>query len=92
MSDPLAAPVEDVAARLDFYLDAAMRRPVGITQDGTMRVVMLSLKDYARLVRRDRQVVGTGDLDDETLDAILNADIPEEAERLNALMANPATD
>jgi len=69
MSDPLAAPAEDVAARLDVYLDAAMRRPVGITRDGTMRVVMLSREDYARLVRRDRQAMRTGELEEETLDA-----------------------
>ena len=69
MSDPLAVPVEDVAARQDFYLDVAVRRPVGITRDGTMLVVMLLLKDDARLVRRDRQAIRTGDLEGETLDA-----------------------
>ncbi|SDA36708.1 type II toxin-antitoxin system Phd/YefM family antitoxin [Sphingomonas sp. NFR15] len=88
MSDPLAAPAEDVAARLDAYIDVAMRRPVGITRDGTMRVVMLSLKDYARLVRRDRQAIRTGDLEGKTLDAILNAEIPQKAERFNGLLAH----
>lgn len=89
MSDPLAAPAEDVAARLDFYLDAAMRRPVGITRDGTMRVVMLSLKDYARLVRRERQAIRTGDLEDETLDAILHAEPGERSKEAGRRLADP---
>jgi hypothetical protein len=37
-------------------------------------------------------VIRTEDLDDETLDAILNAPIPEEAERLNHLMGDTSTD
>lgn len=93
MSEPLlAVSAKDVAGRFGFYTDEAMQRPVGITRHGTTRVVMISLKEYERLLRRDRQVIRTEDLDDETLDAILNAEIPEEAERLNALMADTATD
>ena len=93
MSEPLlAVSAKDVAGRFGFYTDEAMQRPVGITRHGTTRVVMISLKEYERLLRRDRQVIRTEDLDDETLDAILSAEIPEEAERLNALMADTATD
>ncbi|RZF60702.1 type II toxin-antitoxin system Phd/YefM family antitoxin [Sphingomonas populi] len=90
MSDPLATPAEDVAARLDFYLDAAMRGPVGITRDGTMRVVMLSLKDYARLVRRDRQAIRVEDMEGETLDAILNAEPGERCKEAGRRLADPA--
>ncbi|MCM8729577.1 type II toxin-antitoxin system Phd/YefM family antitoxin [Hephaestia sp. GCM10023244] len=93
MPDPLLeVSARDVANRFGFYTDEAMQRPVGIQRHGTTRVVMLSLKEYERLKRRDRQVIRTEDLDDETLDAILNAPIPEEAERLNALMDDPAAD
>ena len=93
MSEPLfEVSAKDVANRFGFYTDEAMQRPVGIQRHGTTRVVMLSLKEYERLKRRDRQVIRTEDLDDETLDAILNAPIPEEAERLNHLMGDPAGD
>ena len=82
MSEPLlAVSAKDVANRFGFYTDEAMQRPIGIQRHGTTRVVMLSLKEYERLKRRDRQVIRTEDLDDETLDAILNAEVPEAAER-----------
>ena len=93
MSEPLlAVSAKDVANRFGFYTDEAMQRPVGITRHGTTRVVMLSLKEYERLKRRDREVIRTEDLDDATLNAILTAEIPEEAERLNYLMDDSAAD
>lgn len=77
---------KEVASKFGYYTDEAMLHPVGIQRHGTTRVVMLSLKEYERLLRRDRQVLLVKDLDDETLEAILNAEIPEEARRLDHLM------
>jgi PHD/YefM family antitoxin component YafN of YafNO toxin-antitoxin module len=92
-SEPLlAVSAREVASKFGYYTDEAMLRPVGIQRHGTTRVVMLSLKEYERLLRRDRQVILTKDLDDETLDAILNAEIPEEARQLDHLMDDPETD
>ena len=82
----LAVSAREVASKFGYYTDEAMLRPVGIQRHGTTRVVMLSLMEYERLLRRDRQVILTKDLDDETIDAILNAEIPEEAWRLDHLM------
>lgn len=65
---------KEIARKLGFYTDEAMLRPVGIQKHGVTRVVMLSLIEYQRLLRRDRQVMLTRDLDDETLDAILTAE------------------
>ena len=83
---------KEVASKFGYYTDEAMLHPVGIQRHGTTRVVMLSLKEYERLLRRDRQVLLVKDLDDETLEAILNAEIPEEARRLDHLMDDPETD
>ena len=92
-SEPLlAVSAREVASKFGYYTDEAMLRPVGIQRHGTTRVVVLSLKEYERLLRRDRQVILTKDLDDETLDAILNAEIPEEARQLDHLMDDPETD
>ncbi|AOH83766.1 hypothetical protein AWL63_07075 [Sphingomonas panacis] len=68
-----------------------MRRPVGITREGTVRVVMLSLKDYARLARRDRQAIRIEDLDYETLDAILNAEPGERSKEAGRRLTDSST-
>ena len=83
---------KEVASKFGFYTDEAMLHPVGIQRHGTTRVVMLSLKEYERLLRRDRQVLLVKDLDDETLDAILNAEIPERSKELGRLLEDPEAD
>ncbi len=93
MTEPLVTvSAKEVASKFGYYTDEAMLHPVGIQRHGTTRVVMLSLKEYERLLRRDRQVLLVKDLDDETLDAILNAEIPEESRRLNYLMDDAEAD
>ena len=87
----LEVSAKEVASRFGYYTDEAMLRPIGVQRHGTTRIVMISAQEYQRLLRRDRQVLLTKDLDDDTLDAILTAEIPAEAERLNRLMDDPAT-
>lgn len=91
-SEPLlAVSAREVASKFGYYTDEAMLRPVGIQRHGTTRVVMLSLKEYERLLRRDRQVILTKDLDDETLDAILNAEPGERSKDAGRRLADPGT-
>ena len=82
---------KEVASKFGYYTDEAMLHPVGIQRHGTTRVVMLSLKEYERLLRRDRQVLLVKDLDDETLDAILNAEPSERSKELGRLLEDPGT-
>lgn len=92
MPEPLlAVSAKDVANRFGYYTDEAMQRPVGIQRHGTTRVVMLSLKEYERLKRRDREVIRTEDLDDETLDAILNAEPGERSKAAGRRLADTGT-
>ncbi len=79
----LEVSAKEVASKFGFYTDEAMLHPVGIQRHGTTRVVMLSLHEYERLKRRDRQVIRVEDLDEETLDALLNVEIPAESVALN---------
>ena len=87
----LEVSAKEVASKFGFYTDEAMLHPVGIQRHGTTRVVMLSLNEYERLKRRDRQVIRTEDLDDETLEALLNVEVPEKAFALNYLMDDTGT-
>lgn len=70
----LEVSAREAASRFGFYQDEAMHRPVGVQRHGTTRVVMISLREYERLKRRDREAIRTEDLDDSTLDAILSAE------------------
>lgn len=51
----------------------------------------MTSNDDERPKRRDRQVIRTEDLDDETLQAILNAEVPAESIALNYLMNDTET-
>lgn len=93
MTEPaITVSAKEAASKFGYYTDEAMLHPVGIQRHGTTRVVMISLKEYQRLLRRDRQVLLVKDLDDETLDAIRNAEAPDEARRLDHLMDDTGTD
>ena len=63
--------------------DEALREPVTITKNGRDRLVVLSVEEYARLKRRDRRVVRTGDLADADVERIAKAEVPAEHAHLD---------
>jgi prevent-host-death family protein len=52
------------------YEDEALTQPVAITRNGRERIVMISIDEYRRLKRRDREVLRAGELSDADLAAI----------------------
>jgi prevent-host-death family protein len=60
------------------YREAAIREAVTITNHGRDSLVLLSAEEYRRLKRRDREVLHVSELSDADIDAIRNAEIPEE--------------
>ncbi|HEX4025690.1 MAG TPA: type II toxin-antitoxin system prevent-host-death family antitoxin [Steroidobacteraceae bacterium] len=60
-----------------MYQDIALTKPVTITKNGRERTVLLSAQEYARLKRRDRQVIAAGDLSERQVDAIRSARVPD---------------
>ena len=92
MTEPvITVSAREAASKFGYYTDEAMLHPVGIQRHGTTRVVMISLKEYQRLLRRDRQVLLVKDLDDETLDAIRNAEPSERSKELGRQLEDPGT-
>jgi hypothetical protein len=92
MTEPLlTVPAKEVASKFGYYTDEAMLHPVGIQRHGTTRVVMISLKEYERLLRRDRQVLLVKDLDDATLDAIRNAEPSARSKELGRRLEDSGT-
>ena len=92
MSEPLlAVSAKEVAGKFGYYTDEAMLHPVGIQRHGVTRIVMLSLKEYERLLARDRQVLLVKDLDDDALEAIRTAEPSERSRGLDHLMDDSRT-
>jgi PHD/YefM family antitoxin component YafN of YafNO toxin-antitoxin module len=92
MTEPvITVSAREAASKFGYYTDEAMLHPVGIQRHGTTRVVMISLKEYQRLLRRDRQVLLVKDLDDETLDAIRHAEPSERSKELGRVLEDPGT-
>ncbi|OQW71314.1 MAG: hypothetical protein BVN33_15285 [Proteobacteria bacterium ST_bin13] len=90
MTHPLLeVSAKQVASKFGYYTDEAMLRPVGIQRHGQTRIVMISLNEYERLLRRDRQVILTKDLDDDTLNAILTAEPGERSREAGRRLADP---
>jgi len=69
------------------YQDVALTEPVAITRNGWERIVVLSVDEYQRLKRRDRQVLGLDDFTQADLEAIKVAEPPPEAARFDSEMA-----
>jgi prevent-host-death family protein len=63
--------------------DQALREPVTVTKNGRDRLVVLSVEEYARLKRRDRRVVRTGELGDADIALIGKAEVPAEHAHLD---------
>ena len=91
MTHPLLeVSAKQVASKFGYYTDEAMLRPVGIQRHGSTRIVMISLNEYERLLRRDRQVILTEDLDEETLNSIRSAEPGERSKAIGQRLADPA--
>jgi hypothetical protein len=87
----LPVSAKEVASKFGYYTDEAMLHPVGIQRHGVTRVVMLSLKEYERLLRRDRRVLLVKDLDQNDLEAIRSAEPSERSKSLDHLMDESRT-
>ena len=91
MTHPLLeVSAKQVASRFGYYTDEAMLRPVGIQRHGSTRIVMISLNEYERLLRRDRQGILTENLDEEALEAIRRAEPGERSRAAGGRLADPA--
>jgi prevent-host-death family protein len=81
--------VERVSAR-EFqnrpghYQDRALRGPLYITSHGRDRLALISVEEYERLRKRDRQALLVEELSEKTIDAIAVAKVPPGHDHLDA--------
>jgi prevent-host-death family protein len=59
------------------YQDLALTQPVAVTRNGRERTVMISIEEYRRLKRRDRQVLTLDDFTDADIAALEATRAPE---------------
>jgi prevent-host-death family protein len=62
-----------------LYQDMALEQPVAVTRNGRERTVMISIEEYHRLKRRDRQVMGLEDFNEADIAALEEVRAPESA-------------
>lgn len=59
------------------YQDLALTQPVAVTRNGRERTVMISIEEYRRLKRRDRQVLNLDDFTDADIAVVEATRAPE---------------
>jgi PHD/YefM family antitoxin component YafN of YafNO toxin-antitoxin module len=79
-----SAEATDVQRRFAFWKRKALQRPVVVRNHGEDEIVMLSAEEYARLKRRDREVLRAEDFSEDDLKAIAAATVPDEYAHLDA--------
>jgi prevent-host-death family protein len=84
MTDPMLK-VSAAEAQRDFgfYQDRALTQPVAITRNDRPWTVMISIEEYERLKRRDRQALRSEHMSQDLAEAILKAEPPEESARFD---------
>jgi prevent-host-death family protein len=73
----------DFQRNVGLYQDRALVEPVVVTRNGRERLVLLSVDEYRRLKRLDRQTLSASDLTDEDLAIIAAGEMPAEYAHLN---------
>lgn len=69
----------ELQRKIGHIQDMALVDPVTITNNGRDRLVMISVEEYRRLKRRDREVLTLDDFTQADIEAIRNAEPPVEA-------------
>jgi prevent-host-death family protein len=59
------------------YQDVALTQAVAVTRNGRERTVLISVEEYERLKRRDRQVLRPEDFSEEDIAALEQTRAPE---------------
>jgi prevent-host-death family protein len=82
--DTIRVSVGEFQRAFDALSDRALQEPVTITKEGRDHLVVLSADEYARLKRRDRRAGLTSELPGEWVEAVRNAQVPEQFAVLDA--------
>jgi len=79
----LKVSVVEFQRNIGRYEKVALRQPVAVTQNGRDSTVLISTKEYERLKRRDREVLGLEDFTEADLAALKTSRPPPESMDFN---------
>jgi prevent-host-death family protein len=74
----------DFQRNIGRYQDVALTQPVAVTRNGRERTVLISVEEYERLKRRDRQVLRPEDFSEEDLAALEQTRASESAKAFDS--------
>jgi hypothetical protein len=69
-ADMLRVSAAEFQRNIGRYQDMALVQPIAVTRNGRDRTVMISVEEYHRLKRRDRQVLELQDFTDADIAAL----------------------
>jgi prevent-host-death family protein len=78
MADDVKVSTAELMRNFGPLADKALTEPLTITKNGRDRLVLLSTEEYARLKRRDREVIRPGQLTAEERRSIAGTEVPVE--------------
>ena len=71
--DVLKVSTAEFQRNIGRYQDLALRQPIAVTRNGRESWVLLSIEEYRRLKRRDREVLGIEDFTEADAEAVRRA-------------------
>jgi PHD/YefM family antitoxin component YafN of YafNO toxin-antitoxin module len=77
--DLLTIPAAEFQRNIGRYQDLAPSQPVAVTRNGREGTVLISSREYQRLKRRDREVLGLDDFTEADIAALEASRPPDEA-------------
>lgn len=80
----MIVPAAEFQRNIGTYQDRALTEPVFVTRNGREKTVLLSVEEYRRLKRRDREVLATANLSEADLTAIAAGEMSPDFNHLNA--------
>lgn len=79
----MIVPAAEFQRNIGTYQDRALTEPVFVTRNGREKTVLLSVEEYRRLKRRDRDALAVEQFSDAELAAIAEASVPAEFKHLD---------
>ncbi|HMK68128.1 MAG TPA: type II toxin-antitoxin system Phd/YefM family antitoxin [Stellaceae bacterium] len=75
----IRVPAAEFQRNIGRYQDLALTQPVAVTRNGRDRTIMISVEEYQRLKRRDREVLSLDDFTDKDVAALKKTRAPRKA-------------